>query len=101
MRADHHVFEHCEPRKESEVLERPRDASVGDFVGVDCQQVFAIEHDLTGIRFVDPRHDVEQRRLAGAVRADQTADLVLIDRERQLVERDDAPEPYRHLMDVK
>ena len=47
------------------------------------QQVVAVELEPAAGRFVDPRDDVEQRRLAGAVRADQPADLALVDRERQ------------------
>ena len=53
------------------------------------EQVAAVEVDVAALRLVDPRDDVEQGRLAGAVGADQPADLTLLDREREVVERDD------------
>ena len=44
-------------------------------------------------RLVEAADHVEQGRLAGAVRTDQRADLTLVDREAEPVERDDAAEP--------
>ena len=44
---------------------------------------------------------IEQRRLAGAVRADQAADLAASDLEGDIVQRDDAAEAHRHVVDAK
>ena len=46
---------------------------------------------------VQARDDVERRRLAGAVRADQPRDVALLDVERDAVEGDDAAEAHRHV----
>ncbi len=49
-----------------------------------------LEQDLAFLRRVDPGDHVEERRLAGAVRADDADDLALADDEVEPVE---APEP--------
>ena len=56
---------------------------------------------LAARRLVDAADDVEQRRLAGAVRPDQPTDLAGLDREGQLVQRHDAAEAHAHLADVE
>ena len=50
---------------------------------------------------VEARQAVEQRRLAGAVRADEADDVAARDRERDAVERDDAAEADRHVLDLE
>src|SRR5262249_52775649 len=57
-----------------------------------AQQAAIVEVELACVRPVQPRDDVEERCLAGAVRADQADDLSLLDLERDLVDRDDPPE---------
>ena len=52
-----------------------------------------------GIRLVESSDDVEGRRLARAVRADQSEDLTLGDVERDVVEGDDAPEAAGEVLD--
>ena len=101
VRADHDVLEHGEAREQGQVLKRPRNTETGDLVSIDIEEVGAIEQHLTRSRFVDPRHDVEHRGLPGAVGADQPADLVFIDRERQVVERDDTTEPHGHFSNIE
>ena len=51
--------------------------------------------DLTGGRVVDPGDDVEERRLARAVRPDEADDRLLGDRELDVVDRDEAAESLR------
>ena len=46
----------------------------------------SLEEDLALVRLVDAGDDVEQRRLARAVRADHTHDLVLVDVEVEPVD---------------
>src|SRR5215208_1486295 len=99
--ADEHVLADGHVREQREVLERPRDPTVHDAVRADAQHVVAVEDDATGVGPVHARDDVERRRLAGAVRADQADDLALSDAEADVVERDDAPEPQRDVLDVE
>ncbi len=75
------------PRREVEVLgdgepaehARPAgeldDAEVGDLVGRRVRDVAAVEHHGTAIGFDDATDRLEQRALAGAVRAEQRHDL--------------------------
>ena len=69
--------------------------------GANVEQVDAVEGQSTTRRIVDAAHDVEHRRLACAVGADQTEDLTLLDLERQPVESHDAAEPDRDLVDFQ
>jgi len=78
-----------------------RDSSPGDPVRCNVEQVDAVEGQSTTRRIVDAAHDVEHRRLACAVGADQTEDLTLLDLERQPVESHDAAEPDRDLVDFQ
>ena len=53
-------------------------------------------------RLVDAADDVEHRRLAGAVRTDEPADLPLARcRRSDAVERHDAAEAHRHLLHIE
>ena len=92
MRADEHVVEHGHRPEELDVLERARDAAPDDAVRRRVQQALAVEVELARVGLVEPRDHVEERRLAGAVRADQPDDLALLDVERDVVDRDDAAE---------
>ena len=95
MAADAHVVEHRQVAEQREVLEGAADADVGDAVRRPAQDAAALEQDVAGARRVEPAEAVEQRRLAGAVRADQAEDLALPHVERDVVERDDAAERAR------
>src|SRR5438094_147025 len=99
MASDLDVLEHRHAREELDVLERPRDAPADDPVGRRSQQALAGEGDLARIRAVQAGDQVEERRLAGAVRADQPGNLALLDRERDVVDGDDASEPLREVLD--
>ena len=96
--AEEDVLEHCHRAEQLDVLERARDAAPDDPVGRRSQQAAPLEDDLPAVRPVQTGNQVEQRRLAGAVRADQPDDLTLTDVERDVVDRDDAPEPPRHVL---
>ena len=97
--ADEHVLEHGHRAEQLDVLERARDPAPDDPVRRRAQQALAVEDDLALVRLVQPRDQVEERRLAGAVRADQADDLALADVERDVVDRDDPAEPPRHVLD--
>ena len=65
------------------------------------QQVVAPEQHPALGRLVDAADDVEHRRLARTVRTDQPADLTFVDREAELVEREDATESHRHALNIE
>src|SRR5205085_7182654 len=82
-----------------DVLERPRDPLADDPMRRGAEQALAVERDLARVRPVEPGDQVEERRLAGAVRADQPADLAALDAERDVVDGDDAAEAPRHVLE--
>ena len=63
-----------------------------------AQQALAVEGDLALVRLVQPGDQVEERRLARAVRADQADDLALAGVKRDVVDGDDPAEPPRHVL---
>ena len=99
MRADPHVVARRHGREQRDVLEGARDAERGDLVPRHARKRPAVEPDRAGVRLVEAGDAVEQRRLAGAVRADQAADRAGRDREADVVERGDAAEADRTFVD--
>src|SRR5262249_15596776 len=71
---------------------RARRSPPGDRVGGEPVEPLVTEADLAAIRSDEAADHVEERRLASAVRPDQTGDRSLADRERAPVERLDAAE---------
>ena len=63
----------------------------------EARQRAALELDVAVGEAIDAADAVEQRGLAGAVRADQAADLAVADVERDAAQRDDAAEAHRHV----
>ena len=93
------VLGHGHGREQHDVLERPRDTRPDDAVGASAQQVATFEQHTTRIGLRSTGDDVEERRLAGAVWADETADRALLQGERHIVERNDPAETPRHVLD--
>src|SRR5205814_9741669 len=73
------------------------DAVRGDRVRREVEQRAAVENDLAGGRIVEPAEAIEERRLAGAVRADEADDGAALDVEAELVEGDNAAEVNREI----
>ncbi len=92
MHADHDVLARGHVVEEANVLERAADAPLGDRVRRLARHVLAAELDLPGGRLVDAGEHVEERRLAGAVRADQAGDRAFGDREVDVVDGDEPAE---------
>ena len=101
VRSDEDVLEHRHRREELDVLERSRDAAPDDPVRRRAEQALAVERDLAGLRAVEASDHVEGSRLAGAVRADQAGDLALLHLERDVVQRDDAAEAARDVLQLE
>ena len=97
----HRVLEQAHRGKQRQVLERPGDSEPGNTVRADLEQILPVELQPATGGVVDPADHVEHRRLARAVRADQSEDLTLVDAERQSVERDDATEGHRDLINFE
>src|SRR2546426_9993333 len=75
--ADHHVVEDGEIAERLDDLERPREAEPADVVGRAASHVAAREDDASLFRAVVAGDHVEERRLAGAVWADDADQLAL------------------------
>src|SRR5207249_1662479 len=70
----------------------------GEGVGRQPGDRAAVEADVASVGSVEAAQAVEERRLAGAVRADEADDLSLVHIERDGVEREDAPEADREVV---
>ncbi len=101
VRADEHVVEHGHRAEQLDVLERARDPAPHDAVRRRTQKALAGEAHAAGVGLVEPGDHVEEGGLAGAVRADQPDDLPRVDVERDVVDRDDPPEPPRHVPNLE
>src|SRR6056297_2535753 len=96
--ARHHVVEHAHPLEKRDVLEGARDALPRDLVGLHVGALLALVPDLALLRVVEAADDVEHRRLAGAVGADDRADLTLADVEADVLDRHHAAEAQRYVL---
>src|SRR5216684_1127692 len=61
----------------------------------------ALKQDVAAIGGVEPADTVEEGGFARAIRADQTEDLALLDREGDAVERDDAAKAHSDVADLE
>jgi hypothetical protein len=85
--APDHVLERGQVREQPDVLERPRDAALGDLIRLEPGERLAVEDELAFVLLIDAGQHVEQASLAGAVGADQPVDLAVADREADIRER--------------
>src|SRR5215210_8415409 len=86
MAGDLEVLEDRHLRKHRGQLEGPDDPVRGDCAEPLARDDLPAVLDLARLRRVEPADDVEERRLAGAVRADDAERLALTDAERDAVE---------------
>src|SRR5262249_49355900 len=94
MAADPHVVEHRHGAEEREVLERAADSDRRHAVRRQAEDAPALEQNVALARRIEAAEAVEERGLAGAVRADQAEELATTDRERHAIERHDAAEAH-------
>src|SRR5205823_4772759 len=92
VHADEHVLERRHLREEADVLKGAADTELRDCVRRLAGDVDAVEEDPARRGAVEAGEHVEERRLAGAVRADQADDRALGDREVEVVDREQAAE---------
>src|SRR5207244_1352675 len=93
------VVQNAHTGKELDVLEGARDPQAQDLVCGVLQEIFTREVDAPRLWCVQACDAVEERRLAGAVGADQADHGTLGNLERDLVERPDAAEPDAQFAD--
>ena len=84
-----------------EPLERAADPEPGPLMGLAARDVATVELDPARVRPEQPGDDVEQRRLARPVGADQPGDVTDLDVDRHLAEGLQAAEADRHLAYVE
>jgi hypothetical protein len=93
------VLEDGHRAEQLDVLEGARDPALDDSVRRRPQQGLAVERDLARVGPVQTSDQVEHRRLAGAVGADQADDFPLGHVEADVVDGHDPAEPARHPLD--
>ncbi len=97
--AGHDVFERRHALEQRHVLEGARDPLLGRLVRLHARACAAPVGDPAVLRMIEAIDHVEHRGLAGAVRADDGADLALADVERHVGNRAHAAERQRHVLD--
>jgi hypothetical protein len=80
--AHHRILQHRHVGEGLDDLEGPADARPADLIGPQAVDRPALEADRAAVGRHRAGDQVEERRLAGAVRPDQRDDLALRDRER-------------------
>src|SRR6266496_1763535 len=91
-RGDLDVLADGEGPQRAAVLERARQAGARPSMSAPAGDVAIAELDRARVRQVEAGEHVHERRLAGAVRPDQTDDLPRVELERDLLQRLDACE---------
>ena len=85
--ADEDVLGDIEVGEEHRLLVDRRDAVALRLRRVADGDVLPGQQDLAAVRLVDAGHDLDQRRLAGAVLAEEGVDLAGIERQRHVLQR--------------
>ncbi len=96
---EQYVLLHAHAAEQRKILEGAANAQVGDAVTRQALERLTIEHDRAALEVVQPGQAVEQRRLSGAVGADQADDLARVHVEGNAVEGDDTAEAHADVQD--
>src|SRR5574341_851985 len=100
-RHDEEVFERGELREHADDLEGPADPLPRDLVRLEPVDPLAVEHDAARVAPLDAGDAVEERGLAGAVRADEAVDSPGLEAEGDPVHRGDTAEVLREAVDLE
>ena len=101
VRGGHHVLLDRHVEEEPQRLERARDAELRDLVRREADEVAALEQHLALVGPVDTGDQVEQRRLARAVRPDHADDLALVDVQVEVGDHVQAAERLRDSLELE
>jgi hypothetical protein len=93
MAADQHVLEDGQLMEQRRRLKGADQPVLGDPAGLEARYGPAAIADRARVRAIEAADHVEGRRLAGAVRADQAADLALFHPEGEIAHRGETAEP--------
>src|SRR5207302_9641195 len=74
------ILEHAHVAEQSTDLKAAHQAASRNLVRLEPQQRASIEKNVAAVRRIEAGNEVDERRLAGAVRSDQSADLARRDR---------------------
>src|SRR5882672_8214496 len=96
-----HILEHRQPVGRPRNLKGAADAAVDDPVRRQSRDLGTGEFDRARRWPQRAGEHVEDRALAGAVRADQAENLALIDLERYLVDGREAAKPFYQALDYQ
>ena len=99
MRADQNIVAHRQAGERLHDLKGAGDAAPGEPVRRLAGDVVAGIANLAGARLEKARDQGKQRRLAGAVRADQRRDAAGVSRQRSGIDRQQAAKAARHAFD--
>src|SRR5690606_32709377 len=99
--AGHHVLEGRHVREDLQVLERAPDPCGGEAVRRQAGEIASVERDAAGARQVDAGEQVQQRRLAGAVRTDDRVHESGIELEGEVLDGVHAAELLRQVFDAQ
>ena len=94
--ADLDVLADGQPAEQAHGLEGPHHAGTGKAVARQTGAVAFADHDRAGERPLESGQHVDQGRLAGAVRADQSEDLAALEPDTDLIDGNQAAEPDAH-----
>src|SRR3954447_25708767 len=94
MLRQHQVLADAEVLDQADLLERATDAETGSRAGAEGGDVAAVEEHVSAARSDEARHGVEERRLAGAVGADETSDDTGLHRQVDAVNGGEAAEAH-------
>ena len=95
MHADQQVLHRRDVPKQPDVLIGAADPGGGDAIGREAVDALAAKPDLPGGNLQVLHDAVEDRRLAGAVRADDAVDGALADVQIEFVDREKTAEAHR------
>ncbi len=101
MAPGHDVLERGHVEKDLQVLERASDAGSGEFVRWRASEIALIEDDAARARHIDPRQQVKQGGLAGAVGADDRMDRPGSGLPRKIVDGAHSAELLRQALDAQ
>jgi hypothetical protein len=94
-----HVVLDRKPAVRLDALESAAQPATGSARRRPPRDLAAVELDPSGVRHADARDDIEQCRLASAVRADEPAHVAGVDGEVHVGEGGDAPEVHAHVFE--